>query len=99
MQETRFRQAKGMIFDDMEGQFTVYHPQNGTFFALNSTGVVLWQVLQDWVGYNELREILVQRFAVSNEVADLDSQRFLEAIETRGLIERSTNQKTKLAAV
>jgi Coenzyme PQQ synthesis protein D (PqqD) len=100
MQEIKFRQTDGVIFDNIEEEFTVYHPQNGTFFALNSTGVVLWQALQNWVGCKELQEILVQRFAISSEVADADSQRFLEAIETRGLIERSsTNQKAKLAAV
>jgi Coenzyme PQQ synthesis protein D (PqqD) len=100
MQEIKFRQTDGMIFDDMEGQFTVYHPQNGAFFALNSTGVILWQALQNWVGYSELQEILIQRFAVSNEVADADSKYFLEAIEARGLIERSSKtQKAKLALV
>ena len=91
MDDARFRQKSGMIFDDMDGQFTVYHPQQGQFFALNRSGVQLWEALTDWVGVTALEAVLVGRFNAPPEAAQTDARRFLETLEERGLIERTTS--------
>jgi PqqD family protein of HPr-rel-A system len=98
MHNARFRQTSGMIFDDMDGQFTVYHPQQGQFFALNRSGVQLWETLTDWVEVTALEAMLVSRFNAPPKAAQTDARRFLETLEERGLVERSTSMTGSVAA-
>jgi hypothetical protein len=90
MPEERFRQTADMIFDDLNGQFTVYHPHQGRFFALNATGVRLWNALHDWVELDVLRDILTQDCHAPLDAATVDVQAFVLSLESRGLIERQS---------
>ena len=62
--------------------------ESSTYLAANATGSVLWQRLVSGATVRELIELIVNRYGISASRATDDVERFLAALDERGLLVR-----------
>lgn len=60
----RVARAAGFIWAELENGVVLMSEQTGSYFALNQTASVLWQLLEEPEDFDALCERLMKRFAV-----------------------------------
>jgi hypothetical protein len=76
---TAARHSGGLILLDSE---------TGGVFSVNETGAAMWEALWEGAKPEALGATLAARFGVPEKVAAGDAARFVEALETEGILVR-----------
>jgi hypothetical protein len=69
--------SEGFEWRDVGGEVVVLDLDGGRYFAVNSSGAVLFSSLVDGATREQLSERLTEKFAIDRSVADGDVESFL----------------------
>lgn len=85
--ETHFRlRDTELSWKEVEGELIALDLVRSRYFAVNRTGRILWETLQQGATHAELVEKLIQACGVGRERATADVDGFLAELESNGLI-------------
>lgn len=76
----------GLDWRELDEEIVALDLNQSEYFAVNKTGTVLWRELAGGATRRDLAEVLVTRFALSEEAAAADVDRFVENLERRRLL-------------
>jgi Coenzyme PQQ synthesis protein D (PqqD) len=76
----------GLDWRELDDEIVVLDLAQSEYFAVNSTGALLWQAVAPGATRRDLIDLLVARFSVSEEIAAADVERFVEDLARRGLL-------------
>lgn len=84
------RRTTQVVARDLPGGAGLYHLETDAFYALNSTGLVIWELLEAEFSVGELISIL--RGMTESPPAEIEEEVgvFLDALQERQLIELVT---------
>lgn len=86
-EQTKLRRSSGVVHQELEDGVGLLHLATGSFFCLNSTGALIWELIGDGLTKGELLAAMTRRLESHPvDVADqIDA--FLDALGQRGLVE------------
>lgn len=79
--------TKSVSWREVDGEIIALDLDSSTYFTTNSTGTVLWNVLNDGATIDQLVEALQSHFDIDDDTAERDVRAFLSLLETNGLVE------------
>lgn len=74
------------IVDD---EVVMLDAEQSQYLATNASGTLLWRTLQDGATRAQLVEVLVARYAISEQQAATDSDVFVDELRARELLDES----------
>jgi hypothetical protein len=81
------RRAKAVASQTLDGEAVLLHLASGTYFTLNETGTLVWDLLDRERTPAELLDAMIDAFEVERETARQDLAQLLDALVERGLID------------
>jgi Coenzyme PQQ synthesis protein D (PqqD) len=90
-QELRLR-PDGLSWREVDGELVAVDVESSTYLGANPSGMILWQALAQGATREELVARLVEEFGIASERAATDVDAFLEALDARGLLERTERE-------
>ncbi len=79
--------AKDQLSCDLLGEVAVYSLKSDEYFVLNSVGAAIWNLVQEPRSLEDLRSILLDRYAVDAEECRQDLLEWTEKLAAAGVIE------------
>ncbi len=80
----------GLLLKEVAGNFVVVPVGNISFNAmltLNETGYLLWKKLEEGAEKEDLVNLLLSEYDITNEIAESDVTAFIEKLEKAGILE------------
>jgi hypothetical protein len=71
----------------LDGEAVLLHLARGTYFTLNDTGSLLWELLERERCVGELLDALLAAFEVDEETARRDLEELIDQLASHGLVE------------
>jgi hypothetical protein len=75
-----------VISEVIEGEVIILNFESGTYYSLNESGMIVWQLILAGCGRNELLVQLKQRYADGTAVSQPDLEALLQQLENEALI-------------
>lgn len=75
-----------LIWREVDENTVIVSPEDGDIVVLSATGSVIWKMLADKKGVNEIETCLVNDYIVSVEEAKRDIQQFIQDLRQAGLL-------------
>jgi Coenzyme PQQ synthesis protein D (PqqD) len=72
----------------IDSELVLLDLRTATYFSVNASGTVLWELLARGTTRAKLAEELVGRYGLDDRRASSDVDRFLEALESRSLLQQ-----------
>jgi hypothetical protein len=85
--ETVLIAVKEQVSANLEDEVVILHLKDGVYYGLNPLGARIWNLLQEARSVNQLRDILLQEYAVAPRRLEEDLLRLLQELASRGLVE------------
>jgi hypothetical protein len=79
--------SKDQVSCDLGGEAAILSIRNGVYYGLDPVGAQIWNMLQKPHRVAELREAVIQEYAVEPERCERDLIALLEKLLLEGLIE------------
>jgi hypothetical protein len=87
--KTLFKADPDVLFRDLEGEAVLLHLESGTYFGLNETGTLLWDLLKKPRSPEELANALAGEFEVSEAQAKKDVSGLLSELKSHKLVKEA----------
>jgi hypothetical protein len=71
---------------EVDGEIVALDRVAGEYFAVTGSGTLLWRQLVEGSTTDALAETLVARFALERDAALRDVERFVAALDSRGIL-------------
>ena len=65
----------------------VFNPATGESFTVNHTGIELFNYLKDGKSYNEIRDLMLEKYDTNEATFEKDYQDFVAIMEYNNLLE------------
>jgi hypothetical protein len=79
--------SSGQLSCDLGGEAAILSMKDGLYYGLNAVGARIWELLQMPRRVAEIRDALVEEYAVGPEQCEQDLRELLERLAVAGLIE------------
>ena len=70
----------------LEGEEVILHLKSGTYFGLNATGTLLFNILKSGKGRSAMIQSLIEEYELDKSSASADVDEFLETLRKHQLI-------------
>lgn len=80
--------AEGVPWIDIDGEIVALDTAASEYLGANASASLLWHALVEGATRDELVGRLIERYGIGRDLAGADVDRFLQALEGRGLIAR-----------
>ena len=74
------------VSTEMDGEAVILNLDSGTYFSLNSVGARIWELIQSACPVYEIRDTIVDEYAVEPEIAERDVLALLGSLAEHELI-------------
>ena len=78
--------AKGQVSTDLGGEAVILGLESGTYFSLNDSGSIVWNMIQKPRPVAELRDAILDEYDVESDVCERDLLALLGQLSDEGLI-------------
>ena len=78
--------AKGQVSTDLGGEAVILGLESGTYFSLNDSGSIVWNLIQKPRPVAELRDAILDEYDVESDVCERDLLALLGHLFDEGLI-------------
>jgi len=75
-----------LIWREVDNNTVIVSPEDGDVIVLSATGSIIWKMLADKKGVNEIESHLVNDYIVSAEKAKSDIQSFVQELKQAGFL-------------
>ena len=86
---TAFRVAKDQVSANLDGEVVLLGLQKGQYYGLDAVGAKVWELLQEPVTLEQMRDAIVEEYEVEPEDCERDLVVLLDRMRREGLIEVS----------
>jgi Coenzyme PQQ synthesis protein D (PqqD) len=76
-----------LVAADLGGEVAILNLRSGTYYGLNPVGVQIWTLIQTPRTVNEIRDLLLQDYAVEPDRCERELFALLRKLESEGLVE------------
>lgn len=80
------RIAPGLLWRLLDDDAVVVSPQEGQVRVLNGVGTVVWQLLSEEKGIDEIASHLVSQYGISVEQAQDELEKFMNELSQRKMV-------------
>jgi hypothetical protein len=87
---SRFRISDDAIFRELGDEGVVLDLANGTYFGLNTVGLRIWQLIEQFGSLGTVRDAIVDEFDVDADTAAHDVASLVGELSARGLVKASS---------
>ena len=89
--ERQYRVCADVVSERLDEQVVLLKVSSGTYFELNASGALIWDVLQGEPDYDvaALTRRIAREFSVSETVCKADIDSLLEDLQQHGLVEKT----------
>jgi hypothetical protein len=84
--DTRLVPAATALLAAVGTEACVLDTKSGTYFMINSVGILIWNRLQARESLGEVHSALVTQFAAASDTLWKDLERFVDALRAQGLV-------------
>jgi len=70
----------------------VFNPSSGESFTANAIGIELFNFIKEGKLFDEIRDIILEKYDVNEATFDKDYQDFVSILENNHLLENETNE-------
>ncbi len=84
----KYRVDEKVLFRKIDGEGVLLDAERGIYFALNTTGTLVWCSLVDGLSEDEILDKIVSNYDVESRAAQEDLLRLLEELSRNKLITR-----------
>ena len=81
-----WRIPEDVVFRDLDGEGILLNLATGTYYGLNPTGTVVWNLLHEGKPTSEIVAALVREFEVSEDAAAADVETLVDDLAAKGLL-------------
>ena len=74
-------------YSNLDKEVVILDLKSEEYYGLNHVGATIWKSLQEPKAVSEIRELILNKYAVELEQCDRDIKVFLEKLESQRLIE------------
>lgn len=85
--DTTIAVSKDQVSVDITEEAIILHLKSGVYFGLDTVGAAIWNLIQEPITVNEIRDALLDEFNVEPERCDHDLLEFTKKLLKEGLIE------------
>lgn len=86
----RYRVAKDVVSEVLDGKAVVLHLGSGKYFALNGTATRMWELLCHHGERDAVLEAMRREYEIGDATLEADLNRLLKDLLDRGLLDRNT---------
>ncbi|MEO1400425.1 MAG: PqqD family protein [Cyanobacteria bacterium J06635_1] len=83
------------VCSDLNGEIVILNLKSGTYFGLNETGALVWNLIKNPKTVDQLRTAILDEYEVEDEVCDRDLTALLQALAEQNLIEVTNAEATQ----
>ena len=84
----RFIQNKAIVQSKIGEEVVMLDMESGFYFGLNSAASVIWGLLADEIGFEQLIDQLMAQFEVERSLCEADTQELLEQMLEKNIIRK-----------
>ncbi|NBA89148.1 PqqD family peptide modification chaperone [Emticicia sp. CRIBPO] len=85
---SQYRLSQNHVSSNLEGESVILDHQAGTYFGLNSTGTVIWELLQKApADFETLKNEILSKYAIDEQTCSADLKNILTELINEKLIE------------
>jgi hypothetical protein len=79
--------TKDQVSADLSGEAAILNLKSGIYYGLNNVGARIWNLLQEPKTINQIRDAILDEYAVERDQCGADLVALLEELLSKGLIE------------
>lgn len=79
--------AQGVAWTEVDGEIIALDENAAVYMAANEAGALLWRGLVDGATRESLAGLLIERYGISRERAETDTDLFLTSLREHALLE------------
>lgn len=87
MRKKHYRPAKNVVWEEVAGEMIIFKLDNGEYFRLNNTGLVVWEGIVNGLRNDKILRNLRDKFGGSPAQISRDFAEFVENLLTEGLVD------------
>lgn len=80
-------QSNDSICTEVDGETVMMSIEKGNYYGMNEIGSRIWQLAAEPINVRQLRQKLLEEFAVDQETCEADLLKFLGKLEEHNLIQ------------
>lgn len=84
--DTLVRRNEGQMSADLGGEMAILNLKTGTYFGLNEVGARIWNFLSEDRTVREIRELIMQEYAVDSSRCEQDIAKLLSELAQHELV-------------
>ena len=84
----RFIQNKTIVQSKIGEEVVMLDMESGFYFGLNSVASVIWGLLADEIGFEQLIDQLMAQFEVERSICEADTQELLDQMLEKNIIRK-----------
>ncbi len=84
----RFIQNKSIVQSKIGEEIVMLDMESGFYFGLNSVASVIWGLLANEIGFEELIDQLMAQFEVERSLCETDTKELLDQMLEKNIIRR-----------
>ena len=84
----KFIQNKAIVQSKIGEEVVMLDMESGFYFGLNSVASVIWGLLANEIGFEELIDQLMAQFEVERSLCEADTQELLEQMLEKNIIRK-----------
>ncbi|MBN2275195.1 MAG: lasso peptide biosynthesis PqqD family chaperone [Bacteroidales bacterium] len=84
--DTVLQRKPELLFNEIDGEVVMLSIENGEYYGMDKVGSRIWELLEQPIKMNELTNILICEFEVSNQQCVEESLEFLSKLYEKKLI-------------
>jgi len=77
-----------VVWQDVDDDLVVLDLRSSTYFKLNGTGALLWDLLREPTSQQDLVEALMSKYGIDEDRATSDVDAFIDSLTQKKLLDR-----------
>jgi len=82
-----YKPAKNIVWEEVAGEMIIFKLDNGEYFRLNNTGLIVWNGIVDGLRDDKIMRNLRDEFGGSPAQISRDFSEFVDNLKNEGLVE------------
>src|SRR5690349_12942028 len=74
------------ISETLEGETIIVNLENGTYYSVNETGSILWNLIKERASYADITEAFAKRYTATTEVIEQATGELIDFLKRENLI-------------
>ena len=83
----KYRRKDNIIFSTLDNEICIFDPISAEYINLNSTGSLIWNVLENFKTIEEIANDLVKEFDISYKDCEYEVYEFIKKLQLKNFLD------------